>query len=460
MSKASLVSHIKKQAMGWTLAGIILTATLSGSLFFVLVFKYAEREITTAAQTSVSSSRKDLFSGDVRGLELRLRKQFEIKDDEKLLFLDPSKKPWVGDGSTINVSFCDSARGLCQNIFSNEIKFDYPIYFDSEKSSLWGYFHIEKHPHTNWPLVASVILTIVLGMLFQAFGFYFNIIKSIQAVGETLASWAQRLSANPKDISQYESAPFSEIEPIENALTGLRAEIDLLEKLAREEGALTTLRGIGHDILNPVARIKRIVGLIEMRGTLSEDDQALIHKLSSNLKRLSSYAEQLKLLYKYKTGEITDNTTPILDLSTELKNLTKDLAFDPDVLDKKIEFLPEIINNCLVRIPAPILGRIVENIVGNSIHASHEMGVIKIKTIEDKKEIHLTVEDEGSGIDDDIKNKIFLPDFTTKSNKGTGLGLFVVKQLCEHYGGLISLHSEVGRGTTIKLSFPRAEAGV
>ncbi len=99
----------------------------------------------------------------------------------------------------------------------------------------------------------------------------------------------------------------------------------------------------------------------------------------------------------------------------------------------------------------------IENIVGNSIQASRENSTVQIKTSINKNEVHLFIEDQGSGIADEIKEKIFLPDFTTKASKGTGLGLFVVKQLCEHYGGIISLESQQGKGTKIQLSFPRAE---
>ena len=106
----------------------------------------------------------------------------------------------------------------------------------------------------NWALVASIALAVVVGALCQALGLYLGTRRSIQQVSNTLHDWAERLSANPKDGGQYHAAPFEEIEPIGAALSGLKAEIDVLEQTARQQGALTTLRGVGHDILNPVAR--------------------------------------------------------------------------------------------------------------------------------------------------------------------------------------------------------------
>jgi signal transduction histidine kinase len=68
----------------------------------------------------------------------------------------------------------------------------------------------------------------------------------------------------------------------------------------------------------------------------------------------------------------------------------------------------------------------------------------------------LIIADEGCGIDEGIKAKVFDPDFTTKINKGTGLGLFVVKQLCEEHNGEIIFTSTLNVGTTFEISFPKA----
>ena len=65
----------------------------------------------------------------------------------------------------------------------------------------------------------------------------------------------------------------------------------------------------------------------------------------------------------------------------------------------------------------------------------------------------IIVEDNGSGIADDFKDKIFRPNFTTKSS-GMGLGLSICKQIIESAGGSISFESELGIGTTFKVTLP------
>lgn len=88
--------------------------------------------------------------------------------------------------------------------------------------------------------------------------------------------------------------------------------------------------------------------------------------------------------------------------------------------------------------------------------ASPEGATLSLKVEPNGDRVSILVRDEGSGIPEKLHGKIFEPNFTTKGNKGTGLGLFVVKQICEQYGGRIAVSSGKG-GTSFTLDFPRVE---
>ena len=454
MKQGSLESLIRKLTLGWTIAGILLTLAFSGGLFQWITYLDAENQIETLAKSALSSYRTDILSGGIRSIELNLRRDFSISADENLFFLDANKLPWVGSLQKSKIRNCSHPSGICGNIWERKIVIEKPIYFDEESKSLWGYLHIEKVPRTDWSLVFSVTLTIIFGMLLQNLGLYFSHLKVIKSVCATLTGWAQKLSTNPKDAMNYESAPFDEIKPVELALAGLKTEIDELENMARQQGELAMLRSVGHDILNPVSRMKRIVGLLEIQSDPNYAE--LLLRLNANLKRLSSYAEQLKFIYKRRSGERVDVVTP-LNISTEIKALTDELAFDPEAQEKQIVIKTELAPDCHIRIPAPAFSRIIENLCGNSIQASNQSQIVSIQVSSDQNLVQIMVKDSGCGIPEVNQKKIFEPGFTTKVNKGTGLGLFVVKQICEQFGGTISLDSQVGRGTCIKLEFPRIE---
>lgn len=298
-------------------------------------------------------------------------------------------------------------------------------------------------------MVLAIVLAVVSGALFQGLGIYFKVSRSVHKISETLARWAQGLSANPKNQSAYGLAPFTEIEPIGRALSGLKLEIDSLEQAARNQGALTTLRGIGHDILNPVARMKRLLGTLEMAR---DTDPDVLAKLRANVKRLSSYAEQLKLIYKRQTGE-TAALIPSINVSKEVRSLAAELLTDPELIEKNLRLEVSAVDGSEVRIPAPALSRIVENLCSNSIQASLQGGVVNLSVSARDNLVSINVDDAGPGIPSEHQDKIFEPDFSTKMSKGTGLGLFVVKQISEQYGGKVSFSSRPG-STSFTLTFP------
>jgi two-component system nitrogen regulation sensor histidine kinase NtrY len=103
--------------------------------------------------------------------------------------------------------------------------------------------------------------------------------------------------------------------------------------------------------------------------------------------------------------------------------------------------------------------RIFNNILNNSVQAlsETEKPYIRINLeSQDENKVVISVEDNGCGIDETLRDKIFTPSFTTKST-GSGLGLAMVKSIMESFGGRIWFTSKTGAGTAFYLEFQRAE---
>ncbi len=98
--------------------------------------------------------------------------------------------------------------------------------------------------------------------------------------------------------------------------------------------------------------------------------------------------------------------------------------------------------------------RVLNNLIKNAIQAIPEekAGEIEISIEKTETEVLITIKDNGTGIPEEIKDRMFSPNFTTKS-QGTGLGLAMVKKIMEQHNGTIDFDSEKGTGTTFYLRF-------
>ncbi|MCF7826774.1 MAG: response regulator [Candidatus Marinimicrobia bacterium] len=101
----------------------------------------------------------------------------------------------------------------------------------------------------------------------------------------------------------------------------------------------------------------------------------------------------------------------------------------------------------------------VTNLIFNAVDAMPDGGLLSMSTAEHNSKIHIIVEDTGTGMTEDVRNRIFDPFFSTKGSSGTGLGLSEVYGTLKRHGGEIMVDSEVGVGTKISLIFDKVETG-
>jgi signal transduction histidine kinase len=103
------------------------------------------------------------------------------------------------------------------------------------------------------------------------------------------------------------------------------------------------------------------------------------------------------------------------------------------------------------------LGRVYRNLIINAIQATAPGGEVVVATEARDNRVQIRVTDTGCGIAPDRLAAIF-EDFVTTKRRGLGLGLAISRKIVEQLGGQITVASEVGKGTTFVLDFPRAQA--
>ncbi|ANM29028.1 hypothetical protein ABI59_04625 [Acidobacteria bacterium Mor1] len=112
-----------------------------------------------------------------------------------------------------------------------------------------------------------------------------------------------------------------------------------------------------------------------------------------------------------------------------------------------------------VRIDRRVLGRAVINLIENALQAMPDGGTLTVSVDRDAaaREVRLSVEDTGTGLDPEVRKRLFEPYFSTKSS-GTGLGLAIVQRSVEAHAGSIEVSSRPGHGTRFVISLPGANS--
>lgn len=212
--------------------------------------------------------------------------------------------------------------------------------------------------------------------------------------------------------------------------------------------------GLAHEIKTPLAGIKGAMTLFTKDENLSEEHRDVLGKVISEIKRIESLMKEL-LSYARppKPKFISIDFNEILEKTTGL--LSKYPSFSGEE-SKQIRIVKDFDKNLpLVETDPMQQQQVFLNLFLNAADAMTAGGVLTVKTRLNASDnlIEIYVSDTGTGIDEAIAKKLFIPFFTTKI-KGTGLGLATSRRLVEQNGGSISFQSEQGKGTVFKILFP------
>ena len=115
-----------------------------------------------------------------------------------------------------------------------------------------------------------------------------------------------------------------------------------------------------------------------------------------------------------------------------------------------------------MRLEKNILKTILRNLISNSIKFTNKNGEIKVESKEKDNKIQITISDNGVGMDQEYANQLFISDSNetkvgTQGEKGTGLGISIVKELIQKHEELIWVESELGKGSDFIFTMPKAE---
>ena len=225
----------------------------------------------------------------------------------------------------------------------------------------------------------------------------------------------------------------------------------------------TLSAGINHEICNPlgIARGQCEAFLLNVKDGLYDNKSSeellnkakdIMTKVMKETDRATAITKKLSSFAKPAKGEaqlvnIDKETDDVLGL------VGYELKLEKIEFEKQIESdLPDIF------VDKKQFQEVLFNLLRNAGQAIGEKGKITVIAKQDKGRVSIDIRDTGSGIPEDKLKELFNPFFTTKDpGKGTGLGLFIVRQVVEKNGGRIYLkETKVGEGTSFTVEFPAA----
>jgi signal transduction histidine kinase len=209
---------------------------------------------------------------------------------------------------------------------------------------------------------------------------------------------------------------------------------------------------ISHEINNPLESVTNLLFISLLDPSLSENTRRYLQEAEQELGRVSNIATQTLRFYRQSTKPTSADLGFLVDsvlrlLAARLRNseitVVRDYRTDEQVLCFEGE-----------------LRQVFTNLIGNAVDALAPGGCVKVRTKKvmlrgsGERAIQVTVADNGSGIPPDTVSNIFEPFYSTKGARGTGLGLWVSKEIVMKHRGRIKVRSRLGKGTVFTVVIP------
>ncbi|MEO1050070.1 MAG: tetratricopeptide repeat-containing sensor histidine kinase [Bacteroidota bacterium] len=354
----------------------------------------------------VSAAEKSAFWTELKQSYLYLSKNYEAKGDTQKAF------EYFKEYNEIEIKFLDIEKARLVQQHESRIALEKRarenelLKIEKKKNDEL----LEEQKIRNFALTALIFVLIILALTFQR-------------------NANKKKRANAKLLKQ------------KNKLADINLQKDTLMNI------------MAHDLKAPFNRITGLVDLIKIDKANQGQYIQMIDQMSlSGVELIKNVLEVNKL----EAGEARENIVQV-DLEYLLREKLN--HYSEDAQNKQIELKSHISTDGNFVTNQLYLERIVDNLISNAIKYSPSNATVNVESVLDDHRLKLTVKDEGPGFTEEDKKSLYTK-FKTLSAKPTGgeasngLGLSLVKTLVEKLKGEITLHSQVGKGSTFEIVIP------
>ncbi|GEP51731.1 two-component sensor histidine kinase [Flavobacterium noncentrifugens] len=231
--------------------------------------------------------------------------------------------------------------------------------------------------------------------------------------------------------------------------------LDRIENAIDREKQFTS--DASHELRTPLAVVKGTLEVLIRKPREKEQYEEKIKYCISEIDRLNNMVDQLLLLARFENQKIGLNNQPVELDAIILQSLER---FSSGIESANISIDFKFDNHFSIYSDAYLIATIIENLISNAIKYSKSNGLIRIHLSEASNFINCKISDNGIGIQKADLANIYGQFFRSQATahpaiKGTGLGLSIVKRLCDLLQCDIQIESEIGKGTTVSIQFPK-----
>jgi signal transduction histidine kinase len=291
--------------------------------------------------------------------------------------------------------------------------------------------------------------------------------KELSYTRDTLHETNKELQELTHELEDRVRIRTSELEQSNEALRQAQHALIQQERL-RALGQMAS--GIAHDINNAISPIALYTeAMLEREENLSERAKRYLTTIQRAIDDVSQTVGRMREFYRPREQELQLADVELNPLVQQVIDLTRarwnDLAQQRGIM---IELKPNLDEKlATIRGAENEIRDALTNLIFNAVDALPQGGVIEVRTrngnvasVAGGPCAHLEVVDNGVGMDEETRRRCLEPFFTTKGDRGTGLGLAMVYGMAKRHSAGLDIDSAIGRGTTIRLTFRAGAANV
>jgi signal transduction histidine kinase/ActR/RegA family two-component response regulator len=218
--------------------------------------------------------------------------------------------------------------------------------------------------------------------------------------------------------------------------------------------------GIAHDINNAISPISLYTdSLLERERGLSEQGRGHLQIIQRAISDVAATVTRMREFYRQRESQLSLAPVHLNEIVQQVAELTRARWNDiPQQRGVMIELVKELAPELPIIMGAENeIREALTNLIFNAVDALPEGGTLFLRTRAlDTRYVQIEVGDTGVGMDENARRRCLEPFFTTKGERGTGLGLAMVYGMVQRHSGEIEIESALGRGTTMRLTFAAA----